>query len=217
VQHASAEVRERRARTIPHVRHEPRRRRHARIGGVDAVHVGQDLAAHATERRRERHRRGVAAAAAERGDLLGLGRHALEAGHDHHLAGVERGTDAIRLHAHDARARVALVGQDAALRAGERDGVHPQIVERHGHERHGHAFAGGHQHVQLAARRVWRDLVGERDQLVGGVAHGAHHHDHRVTRRARGGDARGHGADAIRSVHRRAAVFLDEDVHAGDG
>ena len=58
-----------------------RRRAHVRIGGVDAVDVGVDLAGVGLERRRDRHRRGVRAAAAERGDVALLV-DALEAG-DH--------------------------------------------------------------------------------------------------------------------------------------
>ena len=60
-------------------------RHDARIGGVDAVDVAADLAVLGAERRRERDRGRVRAAAAERRDLA-LVRHALEAGDDHDLA-----------------------------------------------------------------------------------------------------------------------------------
>nr|WP_276602728.1 hypothetical protein [Nannocystis pusilla] len=42
-----------------------------RVGGVDPVDVGQDLADVGLQRRRQRDRRGVGAAAAERGDVAG--------------------------------------------------------------------------------------------------------------------------------------------------
>ena len=42
----------------------------ARIGGVDAVNIGVDVAAIGLQRRRQRHRAGIRAAAAERGDPL---------------------------------------------------------------------------------------------------------------------------------------------------
>ena len=45
-----------------------RLRNDARVGGVDAVDIGEDVAAIGFERRRQRHRRGVRAAAAQRGD-----------------------------------------------------------------------------------------------------------------------------------------------------
>ena len=65
-------------------RHEPR------VGGEDAVDVGVDLADLGAERGGERHRGGVGAAAAERGDLLGVLADALEAGHDRDRAVVDR-------------------------------------------------------------------------------------------------------------------------------
>ena len=62
---------------------EPARfRNDAGIGRVDAVDVGVDLALVGGERRRERHARGVGAAAAERRDVA-VGVHALEPGDDH--------------------------------------------------------------------------------------------------------------------------------------
>ena len=60
-------------------------RDHARVGGVDAVHVAVDLARLRVERGRQRDRGGVGAAAAERRDLA-LVRDALVAGDDHDLA-----------------------------------------------------------------------------------------------------------------------------------
>ena len=59
-----------------------RLRHDARIGGVDAVDVGVDVAAVGLDRGGDRDRRGVGAAAAERGDAAGVLVHALEAG-DH--------------------------------------------------------------------------------------------------------------------------------------
>ena len=58
------------------VRHDPR------VGGEHAVHVGVDLADVRLERGGQRDRGGVRAAAAQRGDVLAVLRHALEAGHD---------------------------------------------------------------------------------------------------------------------------------------
>ena len=53
-----------------------------RVLGEHAVHVGVDLAHVGAQRRGERDGRGVGAAAAQRGDVLGGLRDALEAGHD---------------------------------------------------------------------------------------------------------------------------------------
>jgi hypothetical protein len=55
---------------------------HARVGGVDAIDVGVDIAAVGMNGSRNRHRRGIGAAAPERGDSPGLRIDALEAGDD---------------------------------------------------------------------------------------------------------------------------------------
>ena len=47
----------------------------------------------------------------------------------------------------------------------------PQVGDRHGQQGHRDALARGEQHVQLAAERQRADLLGQVDQLVGGVAH----------------------------------------------
>ena len=76
------------------VRELARARDDARVGGVDAFDVGVDLADVGAERRRQRDRGGVGAAAAERGDVLARG-HALEAGDDRDLARRERVADPV--------------------------------------------------------------------------------------------------------------------------
>ncbi len=67
------------------------------------------------------------------------------------------------------------------LLPGERLGLDAQVVDRHGQERHRDALPGGQQDVHLTLRRERGDLLGEVDELVGGVAHGADHHDDVVT------------------------------------
>ena len=68
-----------------------------RVGAEDARDVGVDLADLGADRRRERDRGGVRAAAAERRDVL-RGRHALEAGDEHDRVLVETLTDPIGAH-----------------------------------------------------------------------------------------------------------------------
>ena len=92
----------------------------ARVGGVDAVDVGVDQALGGLQRRGDRHRRGVRAAAAERGDVA-VGIDALEAGDDDDLAGGEIGADARIVDALDARLGVGDVGRDRHLPAGVAD------------------------------------------------------------------------------------------------
>src|ERR1700709_1649001 len=73
---------------------EPARlRHHARIGGVDAVDVGVDVAAVGVNRSRDRPRRRGRDAAAERGDAAGLRADALEAGDDGHFLAVPEAVD----------------------------------------------------------------------------------------------------------------------------
>ena len=127
-------------------------RHDARVGGVDAVDVGADLAVLGAERRGHRDRGRVAAAAAERRDLAPVG-HALIAGDDDDLAARELVLDAERPHLDDARVDVAIVGDDARLAAGEADRVAAELADRHRQQRHRDPLAGGEQHVELAPVR----------------------------------------------------------------
>ena len=70
-------------------------------------------------------------------------------------------------HLDDLRLRMAPVGDDPGLRAGERDGLVAEVVDRHRAERIRDALAGRDEHVVLARVRLRRDLVREPDQLVG--------------------------------------------------
>ena len=69
------------------------------------------------------------------------------------------------------------------------------------------------QHVHLALGRVGRDLAGEREELVGGVAARRDHGAHAVALLVGGHDAARHVADARGVGDRRATVFLDDDGH----
>ena len=83
---------------------------HARIGGVDAVHVGVDLALVGLQRRGQRHRRGIRAAAAERGDVA-LAVDPLEARDHRHAARSKIAAQARFVDRVDARACVGRIGQ----------------------------------------------------------------------------------------------------------
>ena len=145
-------------------------RHDARVGRVDAVDVGVDLAGLRAERRGERDGRRVRAAAAERRDVE-VGRDALEAGDEDDPLRVERLVDPARADVDDLRLAVRRVGDDAGLRAGERDRLVAEVVDRHRAQRAGDALADRDQHVELARLRPRRDLVREPDEVVGRVAH----------------------------------------------
>src|SRR4029077_16821934 len=88
----------------------------ARVRGVDAFHVGEDLAAPGTEAGRPCDRGRVAPAAPERRDLVvrgGARALALEARDDDDLAGSQLGGDATRLAAGDACPAIAAGGGGA--------------------------------------------------------------------------------------------------------
>ena len=184
----------------------------ARIGAEHAVHVRADLADLRLQRGRQGDCRGVAASAAQGGDLL-LPGDALVAGHDHHPAPLQRFQDADRPDLHDAGIGVGAIGDDPALGAGEADCVHPARVQRHAQKGHGDALAGGEEHVQLAPVRVGSHLAGKRQQLVGSVAHGGDHHHHLVAALARLRHPLRHPADLLDVGDRGAAVLLDQDRH----
>ena len=185
----------------------------ARVGGVDAVHVGVDLADLGAQGGRQSHRGGVGAAAAQRGHVL-VGGDALEAGDQHDLVLVEGLADAVGPDVEDLGLGVHRVGDDAGLRAGEGDGVVAQVVDGHGQQGRRDALAGGEEHVHLARGRVLGDLLGHLDELVGGVASGGDHRDHRVSRLAGIDDAVGHAFDAGGVGHRRTPELHHHDVGA---
>src|SRR4029079_17487624 len=60
----------------------PRLRHYARVGSIDAIDIGVDIATVGMNRSRDRHRRRIGTAAPKRGDSLRLRVDALEAG-DH--------------------------------------------------------------------------------------------------------------------------------------
>ena len=101
-------------RQLARVRHDPR------VGGEHAGDVGVDLAHLGVDRRRQRDRGGVRAAAAERGHVA-AGRDALEAGDEHDQVVVERLADPVGADVEDPGLGVRGVGDDPGLRAGQRD------------------------------------------------------------------------------------------------
>ena len=60
---------------------------------------------------------------------------------------------------------------------------------------------------------TWRHRVGEGDEVVGLLAHGAHDDDHVVALAMREGDVLGDGPDAVGVGDGGAAVLLDDEGH----
>ena len=154
-------------------------RAHARVGRVHAVHIGVDLAHVGAQTVRHRHRRGVGAAAAERGDVA-VGVDALEPGHHRDHALVQGFHDALVVHLHDFGLGVHAVRLDAGLTAREAHGLVAARLDGHRQQRHGHLLARGQQTVHLARRRIVVERGRKAHELVGGFAHGGHDGDHLV-------------------------------------
>ena len=118
VHDARAELRQLEHLLVANLGHLARIRHHARVGRVDALDIGIDLAALGVQRARQCHRGRVRSAAAERGDVLVFG-DALEAGDDHHLAVAQLRRDALRVDVGDARARKHSRRANAGLGTGQ--------------------------------------------------------------------------------------------------
>ena len=193
---------------------EPRVGDDPRVGRVDALDVGVDLAAVGAEGRGEGHGGRIGSAATERRHLAEeerlVGR-ALEAGHDDDAALLELLADAQRLDVRDPGAPMAPVGPDARLGSGQRDRVHAERLERHRDERAAHVLASREEQVHLARVRLVGDGGRERDEVVGGIAHRADD-DHEVGAVAAvSGDSTRDVPDALGIGERGAAVLLDDE------
>ena len=186
----------------------------ARIRGVHAVHVRVDLAHVRLQGCGQRHGGGVRTAATQGGDVLGRAVHALEARDDRHVVVVQRLLNPQRADLHELGRTVGAVRDHARL--GAREGLRrdAEVRDGHGQQRHGDPLTRGQQHVQLAGGWLAGHLVGEVQEVVGGVAHGGDDHDHLVAGVAGLGHSPGDPADAVGIGDRRAAELLDNEAHA---
>jgi hypothetical protein len=108
---------------------------------------------------------------------------------------------------------VVRVGDDAHLAARKAHGIHADIGKGHTHERHRLALANGEQHVHLTTRMNLRDLVRQRNEVVGFLAHGGNDRDDVVSLSAGVGDVLGDGPHAVGVGHAGAAVLLNNEGH----
>src|SRR5208283_1437627 len=184
----------------------------ARVGGIDPVDVGVDIAALGLERGGQRHGGGVGAAAAERGDAV-VGRDALEAGDDGDLADVHAADQFGAVDVLDACLAVRGVGLDGDLPALPGARLHPPLLQRDRQQAGGDLLAGRHHGVVFARVVQRRQLLAPGDELVGGAGHGGDHDGDLVSRVDLALDAVGHGADAGQVGDRGAAEF-HHDAHA---
>ena len=80
-------------------------------------------------------------------------------------------------------------------------------------ERHGDALPGADQHVVLTGRLGGADRIGQVDEVVGRLAHGADHGHHVAALAAGAGDVVGHGTDPVGVADRGAPELLDDQWH----
>ena len=78
---------------------------------------------------------------------------------------------------------------------------------------HRDPLPGGEEHVELPAVRVLGHVVGEADEVVGGLAHRRDDHDHLIALAMGPDDVLGDGPDAVGIRDRGPAVLLDDHWH----
>ena len=181
----------------------------ARIGGVDPVHVGVDEAFVGLERGRERHGRGVGAAAPERGDVA-FGSDALETGDHHHGAVLQVGTQPLLVDVLDARLGVGVVGEDAHLAAGVALRLEPGLHQRHRQKPDGDLLAGRSDHIEFARVGTGLNFARQRDEPVGFSTHCRNDDNELMSGRLPFGHAAGDGLDAFDGSDRGPAVLVND-------
>ncbi len=191
-------------------------RHDARVGGVDAIHVGVDQAFVCLHGGRHGHGRGVGATTAQRGDVA-FAIDALKTRDDDDLAGGQVSAHALVVDGFDACLGVAAVGTNRHLPACVADCLHAFCLQSNGQQCRGGLLAGGGQHIQLAVvslhGALGRQFLGQAEQAVGFAAHGAGNHHHLVAGARPFGHALGNVANALGRAHRGAAVFVNDQCH----
>ncbi len=188
----------------------------ARIGGVDAVDIGVDVAAVRLEGRRHGHRAGVGAAPAERGDAVVVG-DALEAGDHGHLALGQALVQELGLDLLDPGRAVHGRGPNRDLPAQPGAGADADGAQRHGRQSGRDLLAGRDHHVIFARVVQGRELAGPAHELVGLARHGRDHHGHLIAAVDLTLHQIRHMADAVEVGHRGAAEFHNNLGHPNPG
>src|SRR5690606_32436998 len=188
-------------------------RHHARVGGVDAIDIGIDLALIGLQRRCQGHASGIGAATTKGGDIAVLV-NALETGDDDDTTSIEVGTNLLVVDLQNARLGVGTVGEDANLVAGVGHRRHATLDQGHGQQGNGHLLAGGHHHIQFTRYRLAvGDLFGQIDQAVGFATHGGHHDDDVVALLAELLNLLGHLLDTLDGADGGAPKLLYDQSH----
>ena len=183
-----------------------------RIGRIDAIDIGINLASVGPEHGGEGDGGRVGTASAEGGDVV-MFIHALEPGDDDDLALVERLDYPVGRDVADAGLGVKAIGDDADLSAREADRRDALGVDRHRHQRDADLFAGREQHVHLARRGALVDLLGKLDQFIGRVPARRDDHEHAIAGIASADRPASRRPNLDGIGHARPAEFLDHQAH----
>ena len=185
----------------------------ARIGRVDPVDIGKDVAALGLQRGGERDRRGVRPAAAQGGDAA-VRADTLKPGHDSRLALGQATLDLRGFDCLNAGVAVHAVCPNGNLPAKPGPRIDAEILQRERHQAGGYLLARGDDDIILA--RIVQPAHPPRpfDELVGRPGHRGHDDGHFVA----GIDFALHAAcgiaDPLDISNRGPAEFLDDTRHA---
>jgi len=194
----------------------------ARVGGVDAVDVGIDVAAVGLHGGGDRHGAGIRTAAPERGDAV-VRAGALESRDHGHLSLAEALDQEGAVNLGDARRAMGVVGPDRDLPALPGPGMDAYRLQHERQQARRHLLAGRH-HGVVFARVVdvevrpfgLRGVADPTDQFVGLARHGRNHDRHLVARVHLAFDVPGHVADATDIGNRSSAEFHHDARHGSD-
>ena len=148
----------------------------ARVGGIDAVDVGVNVAAIGLKRGGKRDGGRIASAAAERRDVEVVV-DSLEPGGNDDFPFVERAFHAVGGDRADSRSAIGRVGADPDLGAGETDGFISERFKRDRHKRNRNLLARREEHVHLTGVRVFAKFMGKLDEVISLFPHRAHDHN----------------------------------------
>ena len=188
------------------------RRNDARIGRIDALDIGVDVAAFGAKRCGQRDCRSVRAATPERRHAA-VGAEPLKAGHHRDAAFGQHGLERGDLDGADARLGVRIIGLHRQLPAGPGARRDAGVLQRKRQETGGHLLAGREHHVVFAAVVDRHRLMRPGGQLVGHAGHRRDDDADLIARPDRRLDALRHGLDAVDVGERRAAELLDDSGH----
>jgi hypothetical protein len=99
------------------------------------------------------------------------------------------------------------------LTACETDRISAELPDRHREQRHRDALSRREQHIQLPAIRIDGDALGERQQLVGRIAHRRDYDGDIEASRLGPHDPFGHLSNAIDVGDAASAVLLNDYRH----